>query len=299
MTLPAKIRLSHTALDSFLSCERKFQLDRLLIGAEKREETEHTVFGKSFGEGVASYLLTASQDAALFAAYKAYWPVLETEKKSELLAIQLLSASFPHLDNLMMEWEVATFQDKPAVELSFRLDIDERFYYVGYVDIVLRNKFSGKYAIMENKTTGLGLHDLSALYQNSGQALGYSIVLDQIVGSEQSDYEVLYFVGQLGKNPWEPKIHTLPYPKTINDRLNWFISVGIDVERMQRMLSLNVFPLRGKSCLNFMRPCPHLGTCQLHSLDEYKEDIPDTIQYQFTYNLDDVIEDHLRRLECQ
>ena len=295
--IPSSIRLSHSAMETFLSCERKFQLDRLLVGGPEKEDTEHTVFGKSFGEGVATYMLTQDPDLALFAAFRAYWPVIERGNKTEAIAYNLLAASFPYLDDLLQDWEVASFNGKPAVELSFRLDIDSRFYYVGYVDIVLRNRYSGKHAIMENKTTGLQLLDLAPLYQNSGQALGYSIVLDKIVGESQSDYDVLYFAGQIGKNPFQPKIHILPYPKTINDRLNWFISVGMDVERLQKMLDLNVFPCRGKSCLNFMRPCHHLGTCSLHSLDEYKEIPPDEIAYDFVYNLDDVIEDHLARLQ--
>jgi PD-(D/E)XK nuclease superfamily len=295
------IRLSHSALETLLICERKFQLDRLLVGGEKHGDSDHTLFGRAFGAGIATYMLTQDQDKALYEAWKEYPDVLdmESKKKTEWHAYNMLIASFPHLDNLLQDWELAYFNGKPAVELSFRLNIDSKFYFVGYVDIVLKNKWDGRYAIMENKTTGLNLISLDALYQNSGQALGYSIVLDKIVGEEQTDYTVLYFAGQLGSgNGFQPVIHTLPYPKNLNDRLNWFISLGMDVERLHRMLELNVFPLRGKSCLNYMRPCSHLGTCSLHALDQYKVEEEDTIVYDFVYNLDEVIEDHLRRVRA-
>lgn len=127
--------------------------------------------------------------------------------------------------------------------------------------------------------------------------MGYSIILDQITGQENTDYEVIYFVGQLGSgNGFTPKIHTLPFPKTLSDRLNWFISLKLDVASMEEMLSINVFPMRGKSCLQFMRPCSQFGTCNLHGLDEYLPPLEDNIVYDFTYELETVIVDHLNRI---
>ena len=292
------IRLSHSALDVLHVCERKFQLDRLLISElDVNEEWPSTVFGRAYGEGVASYMTHQDADLALFKTFLAYWPVLEEERKTQEICMSLVLSSIPHLDNLLMDWEVATFNGKPAIELSFRLNIDERFYFVGYIDLVLRNKWTGVHGIMEVKHTGLNIFDLSPLYQNSGQALGYSIVLDKIVGEAQSNYEVLYFAGQLGSgNGFSPKIHTMIYPKNLQDRLNWFITLGMDVERLHLMLDNNVFPLRGASCLQYMKPCKHLGTCNLHGLDTYKEEIEDTIVYDFNYQLDEVIQDHLIRI---
>ena len=292
------IRLSHSALDVLHVCERKFQLDRLLVSElNEKEEWPSTVFGRAYGEGVASYMTYQDPDLALFKTFMAYWPILEEERKTQEICMSLVLSSIPHLDNLLMDWEVATFNGKPAIELSFRLNIDSRFHFVGYIDLVLRNKWTGVHGIMEVKHTGLNIFDLSPLYQNSGQALGYSIVLDKIVGEAQSNYEVLYFVGQLGAgNGFTPKIHTMIYPKTLQDRLNWFITLGMDVERLHMMLENNVFPLRGSNCLQYMKPCKHLGTCNLHGLDTYKEEIEDTIVYDFNYQLDEVIQDHLVRI---
>jgi hypothetical protein len=297
-----KLRLSHSALDVYHTCERMFQLDRLLVGAPIKQDYPATVFGTAFGTGVASYLTTQNIDKAIFDLYMAYWTVQEDDKRTEEICINMLLNAIPHLDNLLQDYEVAYFIDKngneiPATELSFCLDINEKFYYVGYIDVVLRNKWTGKYAIMENKSTGLNLHDLSCLYQNSGQALGYSIVIDAVAGEENADYEVLYFVGQLGSgNGFTPKIHTLPFPKTLSDRLNWFISLKLDVDNIENMLDINVFPMRGKSCLQYMRPCKHFGTCSLHGLDEYLPPLEDNIDYMFTYNLDEVISNHLERI---
>lgn len=294
----SKIRLSHSALNTFHTCERLFQLDRLLEGSPDKEDYPATVFGRAFGMGVSTYLVTQDSDKALFAGWLEYYPILEDEKRTEEILLNLLKISFPKLDDLLLDYEVAIFQNKPAVELSFRLEINERIYFVGYGDVALKNRWNGRYAILENKTTGLDLYDIDPLYKNSGQALGYSIVLDKIAGAENTEYDVLYLVGQLkskSNGGFSPLVSLKTYPKTLQDRLNWFISLGMDVNRLEQMLEMNVFPMRGSSCLQFMRPCRFFGVCNLQALDRYKEIEEDTKEYQFTFNLHELITDHIER----
>lgn len=295
--ISGKVRLSYNALKSLTICERKFQLDRLLIGSSEEKDYPATVLGTAYGVGIASYLATQDPDKALFDLYLAYNPVVEDDKRTQEVAANLLIASFPTLENLLQDWEVATFQGKPAVELSFAIHIDEDFYYVGYADVVLKNRWNGRYAVMDAKTTSLALFNLDPLYQNSAQVLGYSIVLDQIVGSSLAEYDCLYLSAQLGAgNGFQPNIKLLTYPKTLQDRLTWFITLGYDVERIHKMMDFGVFPIRGDSCLQFMRPCYHFGTCTLHGLDEYKKREDDKTEYQFVFQLQDLIESHLERI---
>lgn len=296
------LRLSHSAIDTFLTCERLFQLDRLLEGSPDKQDYPATIFGKAFGEGVSAYLLTQNPDRALFALFLAYSPALEDAKRTVEICLNLLLVAIPRLDDLLLDWEVAVFNNKPAVELSFRLnllsDTSHNIYFVGYIDVVLKNKWNGRYAILENKTTGLDLHDIDPLFKNSGQALGYSIVLDKIAGESSTEYDVLYLVGQLKSKTsggFAPIVHTRLFPKTLQDRLNWFISLGMDVNRLEQMLEVNVFPMRGKNCLQYMRPCKHFGVCNMQALDRYKNIPEDTIDYQFVYNLEGLINDHIHR----
>ena len=70
MAIANKIRLSHSSLDTLHSCERKFELYKLLQGeGNEKEDTEHTVFGKAFGAGCQSYLEYQDKERALFAAW--------------------------------------------------------------------------------------------------------------------------------------------------------------------------------------------------------------------------------------
>lgn len=293
MTEP--VRLSFSTLDLIHSCERLFQLEKLLANGS-RDDTEHTVFGTAFGVGVASYLQNQDRDRALFEAWLAYYPVEESDKKDQWRCQIALMRSFDALDSLLEEYELVYFEDKPACELSFRLNIDEDFYYVGYIDAVLQHRITGKYMVFEVKHTGLLLNDLKPLYKHSGQALGYSIVLDKIVGKELSSYGVLYFVAQLQKDYNEVKPIVLPFNKTLLDRLNWFIVLGLDVQHLHSMKGLGIYPRRHTACLRFNKVCKHFGTCHLHSMDRYKEAEADLIEYQFVYSLDDVVNDHLSRI---
>ena len=298
-----KIRLSHSAMGSLFRCERLFQLNRLLEGERERKTNENFCFGHAYEAGCVTYFLTGDADKAIFDCYLAYHgmeneyiAIPETAKKNEMTACNLVIASFPKLDDLRDEWEVATFQGKPAVQLSFRIDIDDVFYYVGYLDLALKNRYIGRYAVLDFKTTGLNLHVLDPLYMNSNQLIGYSVILDAIVGKEEMEYDVYYFVGQLISDGYNTKTSSLIFPKSLKDRLNFFITLGMDVKRIREMLEMGIFPQRGESCLKYNRQCSEFGTCGLHALDVPKKEEPDETEYQFTFKLDELIQDHLERV---
>ena len=292
-----KMRLSHSALSLLNTCERKFQLDRLLAGSPERQEYSTTVFGKAFGAGLQTYLVTQDINRAIFDLWLAYFPVLEDEKRSTWVCINALVNASIQVNTLMLDWEPVEFNGKPTAEMSFRLDMDEKFYYVGYIDLVMKNKYTGRHCIIEIKTTALNLHNLDPVYANSGQAVGYSIVLDRVAGEEQSQYDVIYIICQIGSgNGFSPVTHIKVYPKTIEDRLNWFLTIGMDRDHIERMEELNHFPKRGDNCLKYNKPCHHFGTCHLHQLDTLKVVEEDVIEYDFVYNLDDIINDHIQRI---
>jgi len=294
------IRLSHSTLETVRTCERKFQLEKLLQGAPAREESEHFSFGHAFGTFGAMYLLTGAYDYSLFEGWLAYWPIIETEKKNQELFLEVAAQSKPVLDKLIEEWEVAFFNDEPAIELSLRIDIDDVFYYVGYIDVVLRHKVTGVYGVLDFKTTGLTVQDLAPLYKHSGQALGYSIVLDDVAG-EQNANEVLYFVGRIGRSKFEStRAELYPFPKTLADRLRWFTTLLQDVEYLRRCLELQNFPRRASGCLSFNRPCRFFDSCHFSSADAYKQFVQDDADkrgYQFHYDIKHLIANHMRRLE--
>lgn len=289
------IRLSHSTLELVDRCERLFQLEKLLVTDSTRDESADLSLGTAYGVGVADYLVYQNQEQAIYKGWLAYWPEIETEKKSIPHLVALLSKSFPYLDTMLRDYEVLHFNGKPAVELSFRVNINAHYYYVGYMDVVLRNRYDGTALVVDAKSTALQLLDLSPVYQNSGQGLSYSIVLDRIVGEKLSNYAVGYFVGQLGKD-FKIEVKPLIFSKTLLDRLNWFLQLGMDIKRLEFAEEMGFYPRRGGACLKYNRPCKHFGTCTLSSMDIPRKREEDLIEYDFVFDLEELIDDHIARI---
>ena len=289
------IRLSHSTLEIFQTCERKFQIERLLQTDTVRDQSADLSLGTAYGVGAASYLVHRDPVKALYDTWLAYWPEIETEKKSVPHVIQCMIKTFPVLDNIMQDYEVLTIHGKPAVELSFRINLSPEYYYVGYIDFVLQNKYDKTCVVYDAKSTGLNLLDLSPLYQNSAQVLGYSIALDAMLGESLSHYSLGYLVAQLGKD-YNIRVQNMVFQKTLLDRLNWLITLGTDLRRLEEYASLGFYPRRGSGCVKYGKACKHFGVCTLSSMDILREQEPDPIEYDFVFELDDLVNSHLERI---
>lgn len=291
-----RIRLSHSYQDTLHTCERLYQIERLLSGAQSIREAAPLSRGHAFGKGVQVYMLTGDMDKALYHAWLAYWPQIEQRPKVSLhRTLHALMCAQRDLDALREKYEVVDFNGQPAVELGVKLNIDEVFYWSGAIDLVLRNKETGLIVVFEIKYTHYWM-DVEAMFYNSGQGLGYSIALDPIVGEEVTHYGVLYFICQDAKpKPQEIQFHVKEWEKTLKDRLKWFITLGLDVERIKRMRQLNHFPQRYQSCIRFNRICEQFGTCGLTTGEQERSQETDRYEYAFEFNLDDVIKNHLER----
>lgn len=292
------LRLSFSTLNLLVGCDRKLQLIKLLESPEKDEEAPQFSFGHAFGDGVVEYLRTGSMERALYVAWRAYEPEISDFRRTVWFALNAVEQAQDSLDEIRRDWDIATFNGKPAAELSFKLIINDWCYFVGYIDAVLKHKADGHLAVFECKHSTSNLNDLTPMYKNSGQALGYSIVLDRIAEQTLGKYSLFYFVGQL-KKPHTPIYHNYEWKKTLLDRLNWFLTLGLDVERLRRNIELGIFPMRGNHCLSFNRVCEFFGTCNLHSFDKPKKRPPDPIEYQFVYTLDELVAQHLSAVHTQ
>ncbi len=307
----SRIRLSTSSRDLFLECERKYQLVELLEGNERESHSAIFSFGHGWGDGVVEYLITGDLDAAVYRAWLSYWPHLEdiTSLRLEEWCVQGLRQAQHKLDSIREVWEVAEFNGKPARELGFHIDINERFYWQSAMDAVLRHKRDSYLGVFECKHTFSYLDDITPMYKNSGQALGYSIVLDQIAQQPLASFPLHYFIGQWirGELP-KVTIHHYQWRKTLLDRLNWFLTLGVDVQRLQQLLDMGLFPMRGHSCLKYNKPCQFFGTCNLRSNDVWKTDeyflktknahIQEVeANIQFRFKLDDIVANHIQRIK--
>lgn len=304
----ARVRLSNSTMALIRSCERKFQKAKLLRTRAPREESPALSFGKGYGAGVQHYLVLRSSGVAIseaiaaaqYVAWLSYFPSLEDDRRFQERMLELLTKAVPFLEARLEEWEVATFNGKPASELSFNLNISPRYYYVGYIDLVMRHRDSGRYAIVDIKSTSLTAQDLRPYYRNSDQGVGYSIVLDAIVGKELAAFDVSYWATQLPgakSELFNPKHHELTFPYTIKDRFDWFLKLYLDVNYITALEQMTAYPKRGQSCMSYNRVCNFYTECNEVALDEPQVYEPDTIEYDFNFELSDLLANHQARLE--
>lgn len=258
---------SYSQLSELHACPRKFVLNKAAAALGEAERINNTdfAFGHSVGAGVQTYFATGDVDQGLFAGFVSWKLPYDatnasqkrpTPTKSIILA-NLAIEKFAAM-GLHDEWEVVILPNgKPAVEVAFRIDCENGYKHYGHIDIILRNKRTGQIAVGEFKTSGFTNVD-EALYANSSQALGYSVVIDAIFPGF-TDYEVLYFVYSAVSREW----NVMPFNKSRTAKAEFLQDLLLDHSAISTYRKMNFWPKRGESCFNYSRRCEHFGVCNL------------------------------------
>ena len=295
-------QLSYSSLLSLHSCPRKFQLYKLRTTHKTAESTKNTItfaFGHVVGDGIQKVFQGLTEDEIIWDMFVGWhtelWNADEKACKSfpeAVLAIRKLLSL--REQGFLADYEVVSFNGRPACELSFRISFPGSFSYRGHVDAVLREKSTGKIVVLEVKTTGIAGVINPATYKNSAQAIGYSIVLDKIF-PELSSYEVLYLVYHTKTRDYEP----LPFTKNYLQRALWIRELLLDISVIEMYEEAGVYPMRGESCITFGRDCEYLNTCSLSTAYLTKPCTAaeeDKLEYAIELTLQDLLESQMSKV---
>lgn len=282
--------------DSLHDCPRKYQILKQPAVTSGFDITNvDFIFGHSVGAGIQTYLATRSRDAALFSAFLAWTTDLdyETEQskkkgKSSWLAF-IAVEKFIYWWELEManEWEIAEFNGKKATELTFIIDCENGYYHAGHIDVILRHRRTGRYLVLEIKTTAIRNVD-EAQYGNSEQPLGYSLVLDTIVKdlNATNSFEVLYLI----YSSTQRALISLPFTKNRSERIEWVQDLLLDHASISTYRKIGFFPKRGKACWTFSHRCAFYGMCDLAPykrtdnfkvFDRSRMELPEPVDFEF------------------
>ena len=263
-------QLSYSSLLTLHSCPRKFQLYRL--GADKPtvDEKSQVTFslGHIVGAGVQWLLEGKELDSFYWEAFQIWEADLfaeDTKAKKSFWESMIAVERFAYVRNssLLKDYELVHYTPEgkdepvPAVELSFIITLPNGFKYRGFVDAVLKHKVTGAIMVLEVKSTGMSAVN-PAIYKNSAQAIGYSVVLD-VLFPDLSAYEVLYLVYQTKNREYYP----LPFKKSYLQRALWIQELLLDCDTILMYEKAGVYPMRGESCFSYYRECDYLNTCTL------------------------------------
>lgn len=293
--------LSYSTLQDLHRCPRRFELNKKLAHKQIAVDDEPVdfAFGHAVAAGVQDYILRQDQNRALLVCL-INWncSFLEDKgkkKKSVFYAAFAVQKFIHEYEMLLPGWKLMHFDGVPAIELAFLIHLPKGKKYRGDIDAVLQHEQTGKVMVLEIKTSGFNNVD-EAIYGKSAQALGYGVVLDQIV-PKQSSYDVLYLVYQATSMEWK----LLPFHKTRAQKALWIKDLLSDLNMLNSYEKAEHFPQRGESCFNFFRRCEHYDYCDMsnealglsdtelakeRALELRRHGLP---TYQFSFSLLDII----------
>jgi len=285
------MRLSYSTNNLVQSCPRKYQISKLQGEGEDQsnENNVHFDYGTALGWGLQCLMDTRNRDLAIAVALAHYHWNEEANKCFESIVLAILNF------DLSSDWRPYIMPNgKPALELSFKLVLGtdpvtgEEDYYCGFMDAVLQNRYTKQLAVYEVKSTGLNLQDLSPLYGNSPQGLGYSLILGAI--QADASFTVYYPVVQLIRS-WKPRLKVYEFTKTLKDRLEWLIDIQLLYDQMCIYREMDYYPKHGQSCVQFNKACYLYGTCDLDAYTDsatYNKQKAE-VEWDYVFHIDDLI----------
>lgn len=293
--------ISYSTSCTLHACPRKFLLEKLTAdGSSDETDNIDFLYGHAVGGGVQNFAHTRDMRSAVWDSFLSWRGDLDIElpkkKKSFWMAAVAVMKFAGSLGELLGDWEIAVMADgKPAIELAFRLDLGNSYFYMGHIDAVLYSPSLRQFMVLELKTTGFK-SVADSQYKNSAQALGYSLIVDKLaalLNADSNNYQVLYLVYKTGQQEWE----ALPFVKSRQQRASWLFQLRLDCTMLDMYRSINHFPTYGESCYHFFRDCEFFGTCDLKSqLDVLMKNIKiagvdDVIEgVDFNFNMAEIME---------
>lgn len=260
-----------TSLKLAMECPRKYYYS-MIRQIAPRERSVHLLFGglyasalehfykhRALGDDIDTALLKVVQEAMVSSwdsEANAPVPFLDNKKTR----FNLIRTIVWYVDTFAEETEssIQTYHlsdGKPAVELSFTLDLDEDFVLCGHLDRVV--DYGGSLFVMDQKTTGgtIGPYFFSqfdmdtqmSMYAFAGQVVLKSPVAGVIIDGAQI---------AVGSSRFE-RGFTYRSPEQLEEFL---ANTKHVIHQMQSYTSLRVFPMNTTACGNY-GGCPYKGLC--------------------------------------
>lgn len=307
--------LSYSKLECLHRCPRKFQIENEFRVNTGRRKSVTFSYGHAVGMGIQATAEGDSLDRVILRTWLAWDLPLDEEGtlseqralKSPWFAIDAAERWYADVHDErksdLRGWKVAQLPDPnnegefiSGVELTFTIDCGGGFVYDGHIDLLLINEEETKFKVLELKTSGSNqLH--AAMYKNSLQAVGYSVVIDKAAEALgiSSAYDVLYEIYQTKQQ----KYTALPFVKSHAHRTIFLANLVSDINTIMAYEEQEYYPVNGSSCYSFFRPCEYFDVCHLSDdalrrmANSNEEEVFETNEESFatfSFTLEDLLE---------
>lgn len=281
------LEISHSSRGTLAGCARKFELYKFYPRNRGREDGFAADVGTALHHAYQDYLIHEDEDRAQWILMTKYPYMLELSQKVHGPENdRSLEACLATLDEMiasprMTEYELATVRrpdgiEVPAIEVPFAIRFTDLILpdgrglaYTGFMDAIMRHKFTGQYRTMDIKTSRDRLKDKTPKYVFNSQQNPYGMVVEHLAGQAIESFEVLFF--DCFVDLVDPNVVMWPFTRTREDMQEWLLDVVLDFQNIQRFMELNHFPRTSHGCLSFNRPCPYLDICPSRDRDYVME----------------------------
>jgi len=267
VALPNQTALSYSKLSTFYECPRKFQLKELKAKGVY-PPTIHTAFGHALAGGIQKLwetfcIETSTLELIRLWDYSSVVDIWEKDKTKSLFhcitTLQLYYSTQFYIER--EEWQLAP----NGVELLIFLQLNKHFNYQGHIDLILENRFTGAFRIVEIKTSKYA--QTAPVWQNSLQTKGYHSLLSAVKPNTHN--VISYICIQTGKlNDYENNfgITQFHFDQSCT-QCDFPLHIMQDVATIQMYLEDNYFPTRGSSCVDkWGNACQFFGSCHEYNL---------------------------------
>lgn len=299
-------QISYSSRTALAKCPRKYQLTKCGVAGNAIEDTNQEItqtFGHCVGLGVQLVWQGYQIDKIIWEMFL-MWnvsPLYDSTKHSKSLwyAITAIKNLISLRESGFMEdWDLMYWNSKPAVELSYLLDLGDGYNDRGFIDLVVEHRHTKQVMVIECKTSSAKSITQSD-YGNSTQSLGYAVILDYIKPGLNS-FEVLYLIYRTELMEWV----SMPIHKSSLLKAEWLQTVVLTKKILELYDSTNYFPREGSSCKSMFGECRYYGICNLSDQAlikpitemEIRKLDKELDSYQIRLNINDIINNQLQLL---
>jgi ATP-dependent helicase/DNAse subunit B len=289
------LRVSYSSLNTFASCNRKFEFDKLYPRPPRDDEDFYAAdVGKALHAGFQHYLTQGDREQAIWEFMLAFPYESEFSQPNDNRSFEAALATLEDMfeEARLHDYELAKIRRPntkkeleagltggvvvPAIEVPFEIRFkgltlpDGRgIAFIGYIDAIMVNLLTKMFRTLDIKTTRVSLSDATGKYQFDTQQVPYGIVVDHIAQGVVDQFEVLYLDTYI--DLVDPKCQLYPFKKTRNDIQEWVTNKLLQFEMIQRYMANDYFPRTDNGCMFYNKTCRYLAPCQSRDKKELTE----------------------------
>lgn len=269
------VELSHSGLNTFNSCPKKFAFRKMIINFDNQwEDSVAAGVGTAMHEGIQTYMKTRSLADAIEACALAHPIDLGENGKPSEYGLEATIWTLEHIINNseLPAYGLVNFirdgREVPAVEIAFLVEIEFpklMFHLRGFVDLIVQNPANGLLLPLDIKTTTpKGAENMAEKYFWDWQVTSYGIPLNILLGND-GNFETGVFGVIMSDR--EPRTIFPRYTRTQHDIDAYNYYLLDNCRRIEQYYTDDVYPRNPTGCVGYGRACHYLTQCGVSGLE--------------------------------